>query len=103
MLALSSAQRYPLMPNAPIVAETLPKIEFMSWLGLAMAPGTPRPIVERLNQEVRRALTLPDVQQRLVEGGNVATPSTPDEMRQKVANEMARWRQVIETAGIKVE
>jgi tripartite-type tricarboxylate transporter receptor subunit TctC len=81
----------------------LPKIEFMSWLGLAMAAGTPRPIVERLNQEVRRALTLPDVQQRLVEGGNVASPSTPEEMRQKVASEMARWRTVIETAGIKAE
>ena len=50
------------------------------------------PIVERLNQEVRAALALPDVQQRLVEGGNVATPSTPEEMRQKVASEMARWR-----------
>jgi tripartite-type tricarboxylate transporter receptor subunit TctC len=103
VLALSSAERYPLMPNAPVIAETLPKIEFMSWLGLAMAAGTPRPIVERLNQEVRRALTLPDVQQRLVEGGNVASPSTPEEMRQKVASEMARWRTVIETAGIKAE
>ncbi len=103
VLALSSAQRYPLMPNAPVIAETLPKIEFMSWLGLAMAAGTPRPIVERLNQEVRRALTLPDVQQRLVEGGNVASPSTPEEMRRKVASEMARWRTVIETAGIKAE
>jgi tripartite-type tricarboxylate transporter receptor subunit TctC len=103
VLALSSAERYPLMPSAPVIAETLPKIEFMSWLGLAMAAGTPRPIVERLNQEVRRALTLPDVQQRLVEGGNVASPSTPEEMRQKVASEMARWRTVIETAGIKAE
>ncbi len=103
VLALSSAERYPLMPNAPVIAETLPKIEFMSWLGLAMAAGTPRPIVERLNQEVRRALTLPDVQQRLVEGGNVASPSTPEEMRQKVASEMVRWRTVIETAGIKAE
>jgi tripartite-type tricarboxylate transporter receptor subunit TctC len=103
MLALSSAQRYPLMPQAPVVAESLPKIEFMSWLGLAMAAGTPAPIVQRLNQEVRQALRLPDVQQRLVEGGNVASPSTPEEMREKVASEMARWRQVIETSGIKAE
>jgi tripartite-type tricarboxylate transporter receptor subunit TctC len=103
VLALSSQQRYPLMPQAPTVAESLPKIEFMSWLGLAMAAGTPAPVVERLNQEVRQALTLPDVQQRLVEGGNVASPSTPDEMRQKVASEMARWRHVIEASGIKAE
>jgi tripartite-type tricarboxylate transporter receptor subunit TctC len=103
VLALSSAERYPLMPDAPIIAETLPKIAFMSWVGVGMAGGTPRGIVDRLNREVRQALTLPDVQQRLVEGGNVATPSTPEEMRAKVASEMARWRHVIEASGIKVE
>jgi tripartite-type tricarboxylate transporter receptor subunit TctC len=103
VLALSSPQRYPLMPEAPIVAETLPGIEFMSWLGLAMAPGTPRPIVNRLNSEIREALTLPDVQQRLVEGGNVATPSTPEEMRARVEREMARWSRVIEASGLKTE
>jgi len=103
VLALSSPQRYPLMPDAPVVAETLPRVEFMSWLGLAMPAGTPPAIVKRLNDEVRAALRLPDVQQRLVEGGNIATPSTPDEMRARVASEMGRWRQVIEASGIKVE
>ena len=103
LLALSSPERYPLMPEAPIIAEALPKISFMSWLGLAMPAGTPRAIVDRLNQEVRAALALPDVRQRLVEGGNVATPSSPDEMRAKVASEMTRWRNVIETGGIKTE
>jgi tripartite-type tricarboxylate transporter receptor subunit TctC len=103
VLALSAPQRYPLMPDAPIIAETLPKIAFMSWLGLAMPGGTPRVIVDRVNQEVRQALTLPDVRARLVEGGNIATPSSPEEMRQRVADEMARWRHVIEASGIKVE
>jgi len=103
VLALSAPERYPLMPEAPIVAETLPGISFLSWLGLARAAGTPRPIVERLNREVRAALTLPDVKQKLLEGGNVAIPSTPDEMREKVAADMARWRKVIDAAGIKVE
>jgi len=103
VLALSAPERYPLMPEAPIIAETLPNVAFLSWLGLAMAPGTPQPIVERLNREVRDALALPDVKQRLIEGGNVAIPSTPEEMRQKVAGDMARWRKVIDTAGIKVD
>jgi tripartite-type tricarboxylate transporter receptor subunit TctC len=103
VLALSSPQRYPLMPDAPIVAETLPKVEFMSWLGLAMPGGTPAGIVDRLNREVRAALHLPDVQQRLLEGGNIATPSTPEEMRAKVASEMTRWRHVIDASGIKTE
>jgi tripartite-type tricarboxylate transporter receptor subunit TctC len=103
LLAISSPGRYPLMPDAPTIAETLPGVEFMSWLGLAMAPATPRPVVERINKEIRDALELADVQQRLSEGGNVASPSSPGEMRQKVESEIARWTRVIEAGGIKVE
>jgi tripartite-type tricarboxylate transporter receptor subunit TctC len=103
LLAISSPGRYPLMPDAPTIAETLPGIEFMSWLGLAMPPATPAPVVARINQEIRQALELPDVRQRLVEGGNVASPSSPGEMRQKVESEIARWARVIEAGGIKTE
>jgi tripartite-type tricarboxylate transporter receptor subunit TctC len=103
MLAVSSAGRYALMPEAPTVAETVPGIEFTSWLGLVMAPGTPSAIVDRLNQEVRHVLGLPDVQARLVDAGNVAMPSTPQEYRDRVEREIARWRRVIAAAGIKTE
>jgi tripartite-type tricarboxylate transporter receptor subunit TctC len=102
-LALSSAGRYPLLPDAPTIDETLPGVNFLSWLGLAMPGGTPRLVVDRINSEVRRALTLPDVQQRLAEGGSVATPSTPEEMREKVASEMGRWGQLIQESGIRTE
>jgi tripartite-type tricarboxylate transporter receptor subunit TctC len=103
MLAVSSASRYPLMPEAPLIADTVPGIEFSSWLGLAMPPGTPRPIVDRVNQEIRAALALPDVEKRLAEGGNLAAPSTPEEMRRKIESDIARWSRVIETANIKTE
>ena len=103
LLAISSPGRYPLLPDAPTIAETLPGVEFMSWLGLAMAPATPRPVVARINREIQDALELPDVQQRLSEGGNVASPSSPGEMRQKVESEIARWTRVIEAGGIKVD
>jgi tripartite-type tricarboxylate transporter receptor subunit TctC len=103
LLALSSPTHYLLMPSAPIVAETLPKIEFMSWLGLAAAPRTPRTIIDRLNRELRQILGLPDIKQKLIESGNIATPSTPEFMRDRIQTEMTRWTQVIETAGIKTE
>lgn len=103
MLAVSSEGRYPLMPEAPTVAETVPGIEFTSWLGLVMAPGTPAAIVERLNQEVRHVLALPDVTARLTDAGNVAMPSTPQQYRDRVEREIARWRRVITAAGIKPE
>lgn len=101
LLAVSSKGRYPLMPEAPTVEEFVPGITFMSWLGYAMAPKTPRAIVERMNAEIRRALALPDVQTKLVEGGNVATPSTPEEFRALVAREIEIWSRVIAAAGIR--
>jgi tripartite-type tricarboxylate transporter receptor subunit TctC len=103
LLAISSPSRYPLMPDAPLVRDTVPGIEFMSWLGLAMPPATPQSIVDRVNEAIRAALALPAVQQRLAEGGNAATPSTPEEMRRKIEGDIARWSRVIETAGIKAE
>ena len=58
-------------------------------------------IVERLASEVHRALALPDVQKKLVEGGNVATPLSPQEFRDRVAREIKSWSRVIAAAGIK--
>jgi tripartite-type tricarboxylate transporter receptor subunit TctC len=101
LLAVSSQGRYPLMPEAPTVEEFVPGITFMSWLGYAMAPKTPPAIVERMNAEIRHALALPDVQKKLIEGGNVATPSTPEEFRALVGRELEIWRRVIAAAGIK--
>jgi tripartite-type tricarboxylate transporter receptor subunit TctC len=75
----------------------------MSWLGLCAAPRTPRPIIERLNAEVRHALTLSDVQQKLKDGGNIGTPTTPDGMRQQMVDEIANWRALIKANNIKVD
>jgi tripartite-type tricarboxylate transporter receptor subunit TctC len=75
----------------------------MSWLGMAAAPRTPRPIVERLNKELRHVLSLPDVQAKLKEGGNIATPTSPEEMREQIMGEIATWKQLIEANSIKVQ
>jgi len=102
VLAVTSPARYPLMPEAPTVAETLPGVQYMSWLGMATAPRTPRPIVDRLNKEIHRALALPDVQQKLMEAGNIGTPTTPEAMRKQIEDEIAHWKQLVEVNNIKV-
>lgn len=99
-LALSTAQRFPLMPDVPTIAETLPGIELSSWLGLATTPGTPRPVVDKLNRELRAILAMPDVQKRLADLGGVASPTTPEEMRARIEGEMARWKRIIELKKI---
>jgi tripartite-type tricarboxylate transporter receptor subunit TctC len=100
VLALSSPGRFPFMPEAPTVNETLPGVDFMSWLGLVMPPGTPRPIVDRLNRTVRDILATPRIQEQLKKAGSVTTPTTPDEMREKVATEYGRWSKIIAAAKI---
>ena len=99
-LALSSANRYPLAPDVPTIAETISGLDAGSWLGLAVSPGTPRPIVERLNREVRAIVQTQDMQKRLGDLGGVATPSTPDEMLERVEREIARWSRVVKLKNI---
>jgi tripartite-type tricarboxylate transporter receptor subunit TctC len=101
-LAVTSPQRYPLLPDAPTVAETLPGLHYMSWLGMAAAPHTPRPIVDRLNADIHWALATPLVQGKLKEGGNIGTPTTPEAMREQMATEIATWKQLIKANNIKV-
>jgi len=99
-LALSSAGRYALMPEVPTVGETLPGVAFSSWLGLAVAPGTPRPVIALLNRELRAVLAEDETRKRFADFGGVPAPSSPEAMRERVEREIARWRRVVETRGI---
>ena len=102
-LAVSSPQRYPLMPDTPSMVETVSGIQLMSWLGLAAPPQTPRPIIDRLNSEIRRALDLPDVRSWLAETGVLAAPSSPEELQQRVETEIALYSKIAEVNAIKAE
>ena len=99
-LGITSPRPWPLLEGAPPVAETLPGFEVLSWVGLAAPAGTPAPIVERLNAELRRALAMPDVAARLGTLGAVASPNSPAEMRAMVSDQIATWRRVVDGAGI---
>ena len=102
-LAVSSPERYPLMPDTPTMAETVPDIKLMSWLGLAAAPQTPRPIIDRLNSELRRALESPDIKAWLAETGVLAAPSSPEELQRRVETEIELYARIAEVNGIKAE
>lgn len=99
-VAVASAQRYPLLPEASTVAETLPGVETMSWLGLAMAPATPAAIVGRLNDELRTILVSADMTERFAQLGGVPNPTTPEAMRAQVEREIGRWNRVVDQKQI---
>jgi tripartite-type tricarboxylate transporter receptor subunit TctC len=102
-LALSSPQRYALLPDAPTISETLPKVEFMSWLCLAAPSATPAALTDKLNADVKSIIAAPDFTKRLADLGSVPAPTAPDETRRMVADAIMRWADVIKRGNIKVD
>jgi tripartite-type tricarboxylate transporter receptor subunit TctC len=100
--ALAVTTRAPshFLPAVPTVASLLPGIDISSWNGLATTPGTPQPIIDRLNREVRSILSDSDTRQRFAELAGDPMPSSPEEMRARVESELAMWRAVIERRHI---
>jgi tripartite-type tricarboxylate transporter receptor subunit TctC len=100
-LAISGKQRWAPLASVPTVAETVaPGFEMMAWVGVATTRGVAKPIVERLNREVRQAMAQPAVDKRLRDLGGIPGSSTPQEMTDKVAFHVKRWKEVAEKAGI---
>src|ERR1700761_343461 len=99
-LGVTSRTPWPSIPDVPPVANTVPGYEARSWLGIATTKNVPRPIVDRLNQDVRAVLDMPDIKGKLEAMGNEVRASSPDEMRGMVASEITRWKQVIKDADI---
>jgi tripartite-type tricarboxylate transporter receptor subunit TctC len=104
-LAVSSAQRSSLLPDLPTVAEAagLPGYEAALRYGLVAPAGTPRPIIERLNKELRTALAARDVRDRLSTDGAEALPSTPEDYAADIDREEATWSKVVNALGLKGE
>jgi tripartite-type tricarboxylate transporter receptor subunit TctC len=103
-LAVSSAQRSSLLPDLPTVAESgLPGYEAALRYGLVAPAGTPRPIIERLNKELRVALAAPDVRERLATDGAEVLPSSPEEYAADIDREETTWSKVVNALGLKGE
>jgi tripartite-type tricarboxylate transporter receptor subunit TctC len=101
MIAISSKQRSPILPDVPTAAESgVPGYESESWNGVAAPVKTPPAIIERLNKELRAAVAAPDVKQRLQDLGIDARAGTPEQLRERLVADIAKWRAVIEKANI---
>jgi tripartite-type tricarboxylate transporter receptor subunit TctC len=103
-LAATSARRSTAMPDLPTVAESgLPGFDAVLSYGLLAPAGTPRPIIERLNKELRAALVTEEVRHRLLQEGAEPMPTTPDEHAAVIDREERKWSAIIRSAGIKAE
>jgi len=101
VIATSGEVRDPLLKDVPTAKESgLPAYVVTSWNGVGAPAGVPAEIIAALSAEIRRALEAPDVRDRMLRLGLEARGSTPEEMRNRMAADAARWREVIEKAGI---
>lgn len=101
-LATTGIQRLAQLPNVPTAQEAgVQGFEVRSWVGFVTAAGTPRPIIDRLQAAIRRAVENPDVRSKIEGFGGAVIISTPDEMRARMASDLERWRRVIRERNIK--
>ena len=103
-LAGTSLKRSTLFPDLPTVAESaLPGFDAVLSYGLVAPAGTPQPIIERLNKELRAAIATDEVKRRLHQEGAEPTPTTPAEHAAVIEREESKWSVLIKSIGLKPE
>ncbi|MGH7410126.1 MAG: tripartite tricarboxylate transporter substrate binding protein [Candidatus Methylomirabilis sp.] len=103
VLAVSTANRSPMFPDVPTVAEAgVPGFDFDQWYGLFVSAKTPRPIINLANREIVRVLNLPDIKERMLSQGATPRPTTPEEFDKFVRSEVVKMGKVIIAAGARV-
>jgi tripartite-type tricarboxylate transporter receptor subunit TctC len=103
-MAVLGPNRSSLLPDVPTAAESgLPGFEAMLHYGLLAPAGTPKPIIARLNAELRKLIASDDVKERIFADGGDPYPSTPDEYAADIDREEAKWSALIKKLGLRVE
>jgi tripartite-type tricarboxylate transporter receptor subunit TctC len=102
-LAVTSAQRSPLMPEVPALAEALPGFEIDTWWGLVVPAATPRAEVQRLNAAFAAALATPEVKARFAQLMAEPVGGTPEQFAALIQREYRRYEGVVKAAGVKPE
>src|SRR5690606_34115234 len=103
-LAVSTRSRASAMPNVPTVDESgLPGYHVSAWQNIAMPPSTPADIVNRINREIVKFMSTPEMRKRATDmGANIAL-NKPEEEAERIRQEAAQWRKAVTAAGIKLE
>ena len=102
-IAVSSDKRTTQFPELPTIAETLKGYEFTSWLGCFAPAGTPRPIIDRLSAEIKKAMEDHDVAAKLSQQVLDPMYKSPDEFTRHLKAEYDRMRDVVKLSGARIE
>ena len=103
-LAVTSKTRISAAPDVPTFEEAgVPGYEAVGWFGSVAPAGTPRAIIQRLNQEMRKALAIPEVRERVIAAGTEPATTTPEEFAAYIRDETKKWGEVIKAGNIKLQ
>jgi tripartite-type tricarboxylate transporter receptor subunit TctC len=103
-LAVTSRARSTLLPDVPTLAESgLPQFEASLYYGLVAPAGTPRPIIERLNRELRAALASDEVKKQLALDGTEVTPGSAEDYAEFIDRDEKKWSELVRESGVEPE
>jgi tripartite-type tricarboxylate transporter receptor subunit TctC len=103
-LGVTSAERWPLLPDYPTLAESgVPGYELLIWNGIVVRAGTPTAVIERLYGELVKAVSVPEVVKHLAADGSRPMVQSPGEFASFLRNEVAKWGRVAKAAGIRAD
>ena len=103
VLAVTSRERSALVPGVPALSEFVPRFEALSWVGVLAPAGTPRTVVARLNEVLRKAVAQPDARERFAQQGYEIVGSTPEQFGTWIKSESDKWGKIIRERGITAE
>jgi tripartite-type tricarboxylate transporter receptor subunit TctC len=100
-IAVNSAKRIPQFPDLPTIAESgVPEYKYESWFGVMAPAATPRAVIDKVNQDIAKALQLPDVRERLLVQGSIPTTTTPQAFDAMIKADTERYTKILKDAGI---
>ena len=103
-IAVTGPTRSAALPKVPTAAESgLPGFDAVQYYGLAAPAGVPRPIVDRLNNELRTMLAADDFKERLISAGDDPAQSTPEQYAEHIKREEGKWAALVAKLGLKIE
>ena len=103
-IAVSTAKRSPAAPAVPTVAESgVRDFDISTWFGVFAPAGTSKDIIGRLNAEISRALTLPDVKERLAREGAETAPNSPEQFGKFIQAEITKFARIIRQSGARAD
>jgi len=102
-LGVTTAQRWPALPEVPTIGEFVSGYEMRTWSGVSAPKRTPPEIIEKLNREINAGLTDAKIKTRIADLGSIPTPLSQAEFEKFIADDIEKWRHVIRVAKIKPE